>query len=183
VLALGQDVDLSLLDGVPTCDQRRHRSGWPEHDGPRRRLRRRRYGAVGTDGDRRRRAWQEAAPTDAWLRGTIYAAPQHEVAEFGKLNTCITPMRPRPCGPSSNWPGVRRLRRSRGLDETNAVRGATLPVVRQLFECDNCWRVSDNAVIKWDPASASVQFRLLQGLRICVSECPCGAIKMVPETI
>ena len=61
VLALGQDVDLSLLEGVPGLDdQGRHRAGGTEHDDrlPGH-LRRRRHGAVGAHGHGRRRPRQE----------------------------------------------------------------------------------------------------------------------------
>ena len=55
VLALGQDVDLSLLDGVPgTRDQGRHRASGPQHDDrPSGHFRRRRHGAVRAHGDGR----------------------------------------------------------------------------------------------------------------------------------
>ena len=58
VLALGQDVDLSLLDGrAGTRDRGRRREGRPEHDDrPRRDLRRRRHGAGRAHGDGRRSA-------------------------------------------------------------------------------------------------------------------------------
>ena len=61
VLALGQDVDLSLLDGVPGLDdQGRHRPGRAEHDDRLSgHLRRRRHGAVRAHGDGRHRPWQE----------------------------------------------------------------------------------------------------------------------------
>ena len=52
------------------------------------------------------------------------------------------------------------------------------------FECDNCYGVCpDNAVIKLGPGKRfEFNFDYCKGCGICVSECPCGAIKMVPET-
>jgi len=41
----------------------------------------------------------------------------------------------------------------------------------------------DNAVIKLGPGKRyEFNFDYCKGCGICVSECPCGAIKMVPET-
>jgi 2-oxoacid:acceptor oxidoreductase delta subunit (pyruvate/2-ketoisovalerate family) len=53
------------------------------------------------------------------------------------------------------------------------------------FECDNCYGVCpDNAVIKLGPGQR-FQFNLdyCKGCGMCASECPCGAIDMVPESI
>jgi len=51
------------------------------------------------------------------------------------------------------------------------------------FECDNCYGVCpDNAVIKLGPGKR-FEFNLdyCKGCGICETECPCGAIKMIPE--
>jgi Pyruvate/2-oxoacid:ferredoxin oxidoreductase delta subunit len=57
------------------------------------------------------------------------------------------------------------------------------------FGCDNCYGVCpDNAVIKLsDSPEANVNgyeidLDYCKGCRICVTECPAGAIQMVPET-
>ena len=91
VLALGQDVDLSLLDGVPgPRDQGRRRRGRPEHDDGLRRAsspaatwcRSERTVTVGVGHGKK-----AARHIDAWLRGGTYApAPKHELADFDKLN-------------------------------------------------------------------------------------------------
>ena len=54
------------------------------------------------------------------------------------------------------------------------------------FACDNCFGVCpDNAVLKLgrrgDPYEIDLDF--CKGCGICVAECPCGAIEMVPEEI
>ena len=51
------------------------------------------------------------------------------------------------------------------------------------FECDNCFGVCpDNAVIKFGSSPPyEVNYDYCKGCGICVAECPCGAIDMVPE--
>ena len=53
------------------------------------------------------------------------------------------------------------------------------------FECDNCYGVCpDNAVIKLGPGKRfEFNYDYCKGCGMCVPECPCGAIKMVPEQI
>ncbi|MCB1954502.1 MAG: 4Fe-4S binding protein [Rhodocyclaceae bacterium] len=53
------------------------------------------------------------------------------------------------------------------------------------IKCDNCYGVCPgNAVIKLGPG---IRFKLIydycEGCGICVSECPCGAIKLEAESI
>jgi 2-oxoacid:acceptor oxidoreductase delta subunit (pyruvate/2-ketoisovalerate family) len=52
------------------------------------------------------------------------------------------------------------------------------------FGCDNCYGVCpDNAVIKIDGAHGyAIDYDYCKGCGICVAECPCGAIAMEPET-
>ena len=73
-----------------------------------------------------------------------------------------------------------------GLDESNALSEARRCLYcGNCFECDNCYGVCpDNAVIKLGP-SKRFEFNLdyCKGCGLCVAECPCGAIKMVPEDI
>jgi len=62
-----------------------------------------------------------------------------------------------------------------------AWRGAHGP--GNCFECDNCFGVCpDNAVIK---LGAGLRYQIdldyCKGCGMCASECPCGAISMVPE--
>jgi 2-oxoacid:acceptor oxidoreductase delta subunit (pyruvate/2-ketoisovalerate family) len=71
-----------------------------------------------------------------------------------------------------------------GLDETNALFEARRCLsCGNCFECDNCYGVCpDNAVIKLGAGKRfEFNYDYCKGCGICVSECPCGAIKMVPE--
>jgi 2-oxoacid:acceptor oxidoreductase delta subunit (pyruvate/2-ketoisovalerate family) len=74
-----------------------------------------------------------------------------------------------------------------GLDETNALYEARRCMsCGNCFSCDNCFGVCpDNAVIKLDDPGEPYRIDLdfCKGCGMCVKECPCGAIEMVPEKI
>ena len=192
VLALGQDVDLSLLDDVP---------GLVIKDG---------VVQVGADmmtGFPGLFAGGDMVPSertvtvavghgkkaarhiDGWLRGTRYAPPpKHEIATFEHLNAWYYADAPKTVRPVLDL--VRRKSTFdevvSGLDETNALFEARRCLsCGNCFECDNCYGVCpDNAVIKLGPGKRfEFNYDYCKGCGICVSECPCGAIRMVPETI
>ncbi|WP_199905213.1 NAD(P)-binding protein [Nocardioides sediminis] len=194
VLALGQDTDLSLLDGVP---------GLVVEDG---------VVAVGPDlmtgcpgvfagGDmvphersvtvaigHGKRA---ARHIDAWLSG---AAPEPvvrpELATFDTLNTWYYSDAPR-----AHRPLLERARRESTFDEvvlghdesTALLEARRCMSCGSCFGCDNCYGVCpDNAVIKLDrPGRAAylIDLDYCKGCGLCVAECPSGAISMVPEKI
>ena len=192
VLALGQDVDLSLLEGVP---------GLEVQDG---------VAKVGTDmmtGHAGIFAGGDMVPAertvtvgighgkkaarniDAWLGGARYTpAPKHEPATFERLNTWYYSD-----APKTVLPVLDIIRRQStfdevvsGLDESNALYEARRCFsCGNCFECDNCYGVCpDNAVIKLGPGKRfEFNYDYCKGCGICVSECPCGAIRMVPEAI
>ena len=73
-----------------------------------------------------------------------------------------------------------------GLTEENALFEARRCLsCGNCFECDNCFGVCpDNAVIKLGPGERyRFDYDFCKGCGICVEECPCGAIDMVPEEI
>jgi len=125
---------------------------------------------------------------DAWLRGTRYVpAPRPPEASFERLNTWYYADAPRMVRPQ-----LEAARRAStfdevvaGLDESTALFEARRCLsCGNCFECDNCYGVCpDNAVIKLEPG-AGYRFDLdyCKGCGICVQECPCGAIEMRPET-
>ena len=73
-----------------------------------------------------------------------------------------------------------------GLDEATALFEARRCMsCGNCFQCDNCFGVCpDNAVMKVDEAHGyRFDYDFCKGCGLCVQECPCGAIEMVPEEI
>jgi NADPH-dependent glutamate synthase beta subunit-like oxidoreductase len=192
VLALGQDVDLGLLNGVP---------GLEVTDGVVKVAPNMMTGHAGifaggdmVPADRNvtvavGHGKKAAKNIDAWLRGETYApAPKHEVAQFEKLNPWYYADAPKTVRPMLDI--IRRQSTFEevqgGLDETTALFEARRCLsCGNCFECDNCYGVCpDNAVIKLGPGKR-FQFNLdyCKGCGMCVAECPCGAIKMEAEEI
>jgi NADPH-dependent glutamate synthase beta subunit-like oxidoreductase len=193
VLALGQETDLSLLEGVP---------GLEVEDG---------VVKVGPDmmtgcpgifagGDMvpaertvtvaAGHGKKAARHIDAWLREGAYApAPKHELATFDLLNTWYYSDAPRTVQPQLEL--ARRQSTFEevigGLDESNALFEARRCLsCGNCFSCDNCYGVCpDNAVIKLgEPGERyAIDYDFCKGCGLCVAECPCGAIEMIPETI
>jgi 2-oxoacid:acceptor oxidoreductase delta subunit (pyruvate/2-ketoisovalerate family) len=190
VLALGQDVDLSLLDGVPglLIKEGTVQVGPNMMTG---------YPGIFAGGDMVPsertvtvavgHGKKAARHIDAWLRGAVYAPPpRHELATFDKLNPWYYADAPKTVRPMLDV--ARRTSTFEevvsGLDETNALFEARRCLsCGNCFECDNCYGVCpDNAVIKLGPGKRfRFNYDYCKGCGLCVSECPCGAIKMIPE--
>jgi len=193
VLALGQDVDLSLLDGVPglalkdgvvQVDPVTMMTGHPGlfAGGDMVPAERNVTVAIG-------HGKKAARQIDAWLRGTTLAVqPKHPVATFDKLNTWYYSDAPKTVRPQLDI-----ARRTSSFDEVQgglSADNALFEARRCLscgncFECDNCYGVCpDNAVTKLGPGKG-FEFKLdyCKGCGVCVAECPCGAIEMVPEQV
>ena len=126
---------------------------------------------------------------DAWLQGDVYqAGPRHELATFEKLNPWYYASAPETVQKTLD---IARRQTTfgevlGGLDETNALYEARRCLsCGNCFECDNCYGVCpDNAVIKLGPGKRfAFNYDFCKGGGICVAECPCGAIKMVPEEL
>ncbi len=126
---------------------------------------------------------------DSWLKGKTYEHPQrHEMASFDKLNTWYYTD-----APHAVRPRLDTIRRQStfdevvmGLDEDTALFEARRCMsCGNCFECDNCYGVCpDNAVIKLGAGLRyAFDYDYCKGCGICATECPCGAIAFVPETI
>jgi NADPH-dependent glutamate synthase beta subunit-like oxidoreductase len=192
VLALGQDVDLSLLQGVPGLEiddgvvqvTSNMMTGYQGIFAGGDMVPSERTVTVGVGHGKK-----AARNIDAWLRGGEYTTPaKHELASFDKLNSWYYSDAPKTVRPTLDI--IRRQSTFEevqgGLDETTALFEARRCLsCGNCFECDNCYGVCpDNAVIKLGPGKR-FQFNLdyCKGCGMCVAECPCGAIKMVPENI
>jgi len=191
VLALGQNVDQSLLtklqgvelskDGVVEVDQNMMTA----------------YPGVFAGGDMVPsertvtvavgHGKKAARNIDAYLRAATYAPePKHELADFDMLN----PWYYTDAGQSVQ-PVLEDIRRRTtfeevvsGLDESNALFEARRCLsCGNCFECDNCYGICpDNAITKLGPGLRfEFKYDYCKGCSMCVTECPCGAIKMVPE--
>ena len=198
VLALGQDVDLSLLDGVPDLTVR---DGVVQVDenlmtghagifagGDMVPSERTVTVAVGHG--------KHAARTiDAWLRDHPFEhAPRPELATFDSLNTWYYTDAPKTVRPTLEL--ARRVSTfdevKQGLDHDTALFEARRCLsCGNCFGCDNCFGVCpDNAVRKLPRGSGdgdngrdyAFDLDYCKGCGICVSECPSGAIVMVPES-
>jgi 2-oxoacid:acceptor oxidoreductase delta subunit (pyruvate/2-ketoisovalerate family) len=192
VLALGQDVDLSLLDGVPGLEIRdgtvqvgpNMMTGHPGLFAGGDMVPSERTVTVAVGHGKK-----AARHIDGWLTGRPYVPPaKHEPAAWENLNTWYYADAPKTVRPMLDV--VRRTSTFEevkgGLDEHNALFEARRCLsCGNCFECDNCYGVCpDNAVIKLGPGNRfEFNYDYCKGCGICASECPCGAIRMVPETI
>jgi len=192
VLALGQDTDLSLIDEAPNV---------AVDDGVVEVLPTMMTGESGVF------AGGDAVPSprtatvaighgkraargiSAFLSGEELVVPvRHELASFDRINTWYYSDAPR-----TERPELERVRRQstfdevvEGLTEENALFEARRCLsCGNCFECDNCFGVCpDNAVIKLGPSQRyEFDYDFCKGCGICVTECPCGAIDMIPEQI
>ncbi len=191
VLALGQDVDLSLLEGVQglevnkgvvKVDPLTMMTGHPGLFA----------GGDMVPADRNvtiavGHGKKAARNIDAWLRGqTIAPVAKHALASFDRINSWYYSDAPKTVRPqleiarrTSSFDEVQG-----GLTESNALFEARRCLsCGNCFECDNCYGVCpDNAVIKLGTGKRfAFNYDYCKGCGICAAECPCGAIDMVPE--
>jgi 2-oxoacid:acceptor oxidoreductase delta subunit (pyruvate/2-ketoisovalerate family) len=193
VLALGQEADLSLLDGVPGIEVEDSvvRVGSDLQTG---------HAGIFAGGDmvpaertvtsavgHGKRA---ARSIDAWLRGQAGGTPtERQLAGFEHLNTWYYTDAPRTVRPMLELARRRTTFEEvvEGLDESTALFEARRCLsCGNCFSCDNCFGVCpDNAVLKLDDPVEPYAFDYdyCKGCGICAAECPCGAIEMVPEPI
>jgi NADPH-dependent glutamate synthase beta subunit-like oxidoreductase len=190
VLALGQDVDLQLLQQVEglAID-----NGVVQVDGRQMTSRAGIFAGGDMVGGERTvtvavgHGKKAARAIDAWLRGEeMPIIAKHEQATYDLLNTWYYSD-----APKSIRPVLDVIRRQStfdevvgSLDEENALYEARRCMsCGNCFECDTCYGVCpDNAVIKHGPGKRfSFNYDYCKGCGLCVAECPCGAIRMEPE--
>jgi 2-oxoacid:acceptor oxidoreductase delta subunit (pyruvate/2-ketoisovalerate family) len=192
VLALGQDSDLSLLDhvadiaiddgvvGVSTSMSATSDGIFAGGDA----VPSERTATIAIGHGKR-----AAHGIDDYLAGhDTVDRPRHELATFERLNTWYYSDAER-----TRRPELEIARRQDNfeeivgaLTEDNALFEARRCLsCGNCFECDNCYGVCpDNAVIKLRGSERyEFNYDFCKGCGICVSECPCGAIEMVPEQI
>jgi len=190
VLALGQDVDLSLLEGVSGLEivngtvqvSANMMTGHPGIFAGGDMVPSERTVTVAVGHGKK-----AARHIDAWLNGaTCEPLPKHELAGFDKLNPWYYSDADKTVRPMLDI--IRRQTSfdevQGGLDETNALFEARRCLsCGNCFECDNCYGVCpDNAVIKLGPGKRfEFNYDYCKGCGMCATECPCGAIKMVAE--
>jgi NADPH-dependent glutamate synthase beta subunit-like oxidoreductase len=190
VLALGQEADLSLLDGVPGVELTDGTvgvgpdlmTGCPGIFAGGDMIPAQRTATVAIGHGKK-----AARSIDAWLRGSSppVSAPR-EVAGYDGLNTWYYSDAPATVAPQLE--AARRVTTfdevTGGLTEPNALFEARRCLsCGNCFECDNCYgSCPDNAVIKLGPgARYTIDLDYCKGCGICAAECPCGAIEMQPE--
>ncbi len=192
VLALGQDVDLSLLDGVPGLAiddgvvkvDEHMMTGHPGIFAGGDMVPGERTVTVGIGHGK-----LAARNIDAWLRGGVWQHPARpEIATYDKLNTWYYSD-----APKSQRPVLDMVRRQSTFEEvvggfdagTAQFEARRCLSCGNCFECDNCYGVCpDNAVIKLGEGHRyQFNYDYCKGCGLCVAECPCGAIRTVPEEI
>ena len=193
VLALGQNVDTSILENLPGVSIGRDgvvevgkdmMTGYPGVFAGGDMVPSERTVTVAVGHGKK-----AARHIDAYLKQDRYTpGPKHELAEFELLNTWYYTDAEQTVQPMLN--DIRRQTTFEevlgGLDESNALYEARRCLsCGNCFECDNCYGVCpDNAITKLGPGKR-FEFKTdyCKGCGLCVEECPCGAIKMVPEEI
>ena len=205
VLALGQETELSLLDGVPGIAVTDGvvqvgpdlMTGCPGIFAGGDMVPAERTVTVGIGHGKK-----AARSIDAWLRsegngaaragavapGAAATTGGPRLADFDRLNTWYYSD-----APATVRPQLDAARRTSsfdeitgGLDESTALFEARRCLsCGNCFECDNCYGVCpDNAVIKLGAGQRyEIDLDYCKGCGICAAECPCGAIDMVPERI
>jgi 2-oxoacid:acceptor oxidoreductase delta subunit (pyruvate/2-ketoisovalerate family) len=126
---------------------------------------------------------------NAWLSNQCYVpAVKSEAAKFEYLETWYYTDAPR-----THRPILDVVRRTSGFaevvgnldEETAAYEARRCMSCGNCFECDNCYGVCPDNAVKKLGAGLGFEFDYdyCKGCGVCVTECPCGAIKMVPESI
>jgi NADPH-dependent glutamate synthase beta subunit-like oxidoreductase len=193
ILALGQDADLSFLEGVPgiaiengvvKVDQHMM-TGCPGVFAGGDMVPANRTVTVGIGhGKKAARNIDAYLNSDAYLRSDVYKPPpKHEVATFDRLNTRRCDHAARATQPVLDMD--RRLATFEEVFGGLDLGGASHEARRCLacgncHECDNCYEICPgDAVVKLGPGKHyRFVYENCDGCGLCAGECPCGAIVM-----
>jgi 2-oxoacid:acceptor oxidoreductase delta subunit (pyruvate/2-ketoisovalerate family) len=190
VLALGQEVDLTVVegisaikieDGVINVDQNMMTgrdgifAGGDAAPGERTATNALGHGKLA------------ARCIDVWLSGQEFIhAERAALADYDRLNTWYYSDAPQKLRSK-----IEPARRTSSFDEVvvGLTEETALFEARRClscgncFGCDNCFGVCpDNAVMKLADGKYEINLDYCKGCGICANECPCGAIDMVPES-
>ncbi len=191
VMALGQQADLGLLDGVADVEVER---GVVKVDAQMQTGRAGLFAggdmvpseknvtvAIG-------HGKKAARYIDGYLRSQTYVPPaKHGDATLDRMETWYYSEAPHQV--RARIEGARRASTFaevvQGLDETSALFEARRCMsCGNCFGCDNCFGVCpDNAITKIEPGKYEFKYDYCKGCGVCAAECPCGAIEMIPEEI
>jgi len=124
---------------------------------------------------------------DAWLRETSYApSPKAPVVTFGMLRLPVysdaSPTPQRSQGTADRITGFEEV--LQGLEEQAARREARRCLsCGNCFECDNCFAACpETAIVRLGPTHGyRINLDLCTGCAVCVEQCPCHAMEMIPE--
>jgi NADPH-dependent glutamate synthase beta subunit-like oxidoreductase len=193
VLALGQNVDTSMLENLPGVET--------EWDGVVKVDENMMTGAEGVfaggdmvPSDRTvtiatGHGKKAAHHIDAWLNGTTWSKEKKEpTVTFDKLHlnylTDAQRRQQRSIAPEERTEDFREV--TAGLDREEAIyESARCYSCGNCFECDGCYGACpENAIIKLGKGQGyAVRYELCTGCRACFLQCPCHAIEMVKTEV
>jgi NADPH-dependent glutamate synthase beta subunit-like oxidoreductase len=125
---------------------------------------------------------------DAWLHRKIYVSPpKHPMVGFADLHLPI--YSDALLSEQSEIPPAGRVGFSEitaGLCDVDALHEARRCLsCGNCFECDNCYAACpEQAILKLGPTHGfKVNMDLCTGCAVCVEQCPCHAMEMMPEVV
>jgi Pyruvate/2-oxoacid:ferredoxin oxidoreductase delta subunit len=124
---------------------------------------------------------------DAWLRGAVVDhVEKHPIIDFAGLSLPIyadaAPSLQHELSAATRTTGFDEV--IDGLTEAEALHEAKRCLsCGNCFECDNCFAACpEDAIAKLGPTKGyEIRLELCTGCMVCVEQCPCHAMEMIPE--